>query len=249
MNGYTVENSTNEDSTLKLTDNPFSLPLEISNFDSDKDHFKFIKNVEKLIRSSIEYRDWVNYVTDSLGHRECVLTKESMSECSLDVHHHPINLFNICYGVIDKYVNSAKKFTTFEIAEEVIRLHFQNKVGYMILLSDIHEKFHNGFQSLPIEFVHGDYKYLLDNYNYDEVELAKISEYCKVTTDKIKLSWSKDNYPGLMIVNENLKPEVPSTEVKSQLSMYVKLPPVVKKETEKLPETNLFLEEIEIGDT
>ncbi len=230
METYEVDNKTNENSTLQLSDNPFNLPLEVSSFDSDKESFKFIKNVEKLVRSSLEYREWVSYVTESLGHRECALTKENINECSLEVHHHPINLFNICNAVTTDFINKNLKFTTYAIALEVIKLHFQNKVGYMVLLSDIHEKFHNGFQNLPIDSVHGNYQYLIDNYIFDETETLKIQEYCKITLDKVSVGWSKGEYPGLT-KNESIS-------MKS-----VQLP--LKKKVES---DLLFLPEIELDD-
>jgi hypothetical protein len=60
----------------------------------------------------------------------------------------------------------------------------------------LHKKFHNGFLQIPIELVHGDYKYILDNYYIREEVLEKVSKYESVKLENFqKLSnWSKDNY-------------------------------------------------------
>ena len=188
---------TNEDSTLHLLDAPFSLPLKISSFSSDKDLFVFVKNVEKLVRSSLEYKYWTSYITDTLCQNTCALTEESLVECNLDVHHHPITLFIIVKTIVEDFITKDLSFTSYDIALKTIELHYQNKIGYMVLLSNMHAKYHAGFQKLPVEFIHGDYKYMINNYDITEDELLHISELCSITQKDLKLEWSANNYPGV----------------------------------------------------
>jgi len=186
-----------DNDTLYSPDSPFSLPLRIDNFSCEKDFDKFIKYVEKIVRCSIEYRYWVSFITDNLGCNTCSLTKESMSETDVEVHHHPIMLYTICRCITTDFLNSRKQFCSFDVATKVIELHFQNKIGYVTLLSDIHKKYHDGFQQIPIEMIHGDYKYLVSNFPIDDQELQRISSLCNIHAKDIKQSWSRDNYPGL----------------------------------------------------
>jgi len=187
----------NDNSTLHLLDAPFSLPLKISSFPSDKELFIFVKNVEKLVRSSLEYKYWSAYITDTLGQNTCALTKESLVECKLDVHHHPITLFVIVRTIINDFLQKELSFTGFDIATKTIELHYQNKIGYMVLLSNMHAKYHAGFQKLPKEFIHGDYKFMLDNYHIDDDDLSHIMELCSITKKDLKLEWASNNYPGI----------------------------------------------------
>ena len=202
MKEIALETSTNEDSNLKLNANAFSLPLEISRFDSEKDLITFIRSVEKLIRVSAEYRLWVVYVTDSLGNMECALTNEKMAECSLVVHHHPITLYTIVQAIISDFMGKEKSFTSYDIAREAMRLHYQNKVGYMVLMNDLHKKYHDGFQELPIDFVHGDYMHIVSNYTIDDGQKERIASLCTIRKEHVQVGWTKDNYPGL---NPNAK--------------------------------------------
>ena len=183
--------------TLYTSDSPFSLPLRIDSFHSEKDFEHFIKTVEKLIHTSVEYRFWISFITETLGNRYCSLTNESIAECNVVVHHHPINLFTICKAITTDYISKNQKFCSFDVATKVIELHFQNKVGYMPILSDFHDKFHNGFQDLPIEFVHGDYKYLLENLPVDDNDREQINSLCSVHIDNCKVKWKKGDYPGI----------------------------------------------------
>ena len=201
-NQISVDDSVNDDGTLQLRNSPFSLPLKIAGLHSEKELFAFIKNVERLVRSSIEYRLWVSYIMESLGQNKCTLTHEKMHECDVEVHHHPINLFTIVKSIITDFMSRELKFSTFDIAMETINLHYQNKVGYIVLISDLHKKFHNGFQKLPIEYVNGNYRYIIDNYNIDEDDRLKINEYCNTTIDDCKVDWTRESYPGLRAASE-----------------------------------------------
>lgn len=187
----------NDDSVFKLAESEFNLPLRIKNFPSSKEYEQFVKSVERAVRSSQEYKLWVSYIIEHMGHSYCALTKEHIGECPIEIHHHPITLYTVVKGVVNKYLSSETEFSTFDIATKVIELHFQNKVGYVVLLSSLHSKYHNGFLNIPIELVNGSYKHILQNYNIDEEEYEKICKLCSVKAEDIKQIWNKDYYPGI----------------------------------------------------
>jgi hypothetical protein len=190
--------SDEETLTLHSEVNPFSLSLRVKSFYSEKEFDKFVKGVERCVRASGEYKQWVGYIIDTMGVRECALTKESVAEVNIEIHHHPITLYTICKALIVDNVNKEIEFCTFDVATKAIELHFQNRVGFMPLLSDLHKKYHSGFLQLPIELVKGDYKYVLKNYPVDENERDRIYSLCNVKAkDCAKLSWAKGEYPGV----------------------------------------------------
>ena len=81
------------------------------------------------------------------------------------------------------------------------------------MLSDLHSKYHSGFLNVPIEFVHGDYKHIIQNYTIDETEYDRICKLCNVHAEELKQTWSKDNYPG---INEYVSTQeaLPAAEIK-----------------------------------
>ena len=196
-----VDNVSNDTNNLQLSDSSYCLPLRINSFSDEKEQHLFIKNVEKLVRSSIEYKMWVDYVTETLGYNKCALTNEKMSECTLDVHHHPITLYTIVKSVINDYISKEAPFSTYDVSLKTIELHYQNKIGFIVLLSNLHEKYHNGFQNLPIEYTHGDYKHLLDNYHFEDEELESIRQLMNTNLKDSNVSWIRDNYPGQVETN------------------------------------------------
>jgi len=189
-----------EDSlTLHTKDSPFSLSLRVKSFNSEKELDKFIKCVEYQVRRSVEYKLWHGYITENLGHDACALTEETMNETKVEIHHHPISLYTICKALVNKKLSNDQEFCTFDVATDVIELHFKNKVGYMPLLSNLHEKYHNGYLDLPIELVHGDYMSLLKEFPIDDTEKDRIIALCQVKMKDCKnLSWSNGNYPGIV---------------------------------------------------
>lgn len=186
-----------EKNVFKIETSPFDLALRIDGFSNDKDQIKFIKSVEKMVRFSMEYRLWVDYIIETLGQDRCEFTNELKSECPVEVHHHPICLYTIVKAVIDDKLKKHESFCTFDIARDVIELHFQNKVGYVVMLSDLHAKYHNGFMQIPIEFVSGDYKKILTTYEIDKEEYNRILLLCGVHKDDVVQSWGKNSYPGV----------------------------------------------------
>lgn len=194
-----------ETNVFKIENAPFELSLRIDNFSNEKEEISFIKSVEKMVRFSPEYKLWVNYIVDTLGQNKCEFTGELKGECPVEVHHHPICLYTIVKTIIDDKIRKHVQFCTFDIARDVIELHFQNKVGYVLMLSDLHAKYHNGFMQIPIEFVSGDYKYILTNYEMEKEEYSRILLLCGVHKDDIVQSWSKNNYPGLTNSNTDVR--------------------------------------------
>jgi hypothetical protein len=200
-----IANDTNDTNVFALPDSQFNLPLRIKSFPAVKEFETFIKNAEKQVRNSIEYRLWAQYITDHLGNTHCAITKESMNECPVEIHHHPITLYTIVKSVVNKCLSQDQEFSTFDVATKVIELHFQNKVGYVVLLSSLHHKYHSGFLNIPIELVNGNYKHIIGTYSIDEAEYDKILKLCNVHIDDLKQTWERNNYPG---IKEYIEPKV-----------------------------------------
>ncbi len=178
---------------------PFNLSLRISNFENETDYVKFIRNVEKLIRGSQEYKLWTDYIKDILGVQTCFITHERIDQLKINIHHHIPSLFTLVKSITNKKLKIEEEFCTFDIATETIEIHFKNKVGYVALITSMHEKFHNGFLKIPIHLVKGDYKWFIREYSeyLEQEDLDVINERLSINSDN-QQNWSADNYPGVM---------------------------------------------------
>jgi len=189
----------NVDGLELYSDNyPFRLPLKIKNFENESEFKKFIRNCEKLVRGSLEYKLWKEYIIVVLGINQCMITEESMNECTVEVHHHMPSLFILIKAIVGKKLAKQEEFSSFDIAMEAMNLHYTNKVGYAVLVKAIHERFHNGVLQIPIDIVKGDYKYFINNYSefLDDDDIDVLKQRTSVHNDE-SYKWSKDNYPGI----------------------------------------------------
>ena len=178
----------------------FELVLTRDNIEDPKQLKAFIKSCELLIRKSPEYKDWVSYIHEVLELYRCEITGEMHFQATCDVHHHPVALFTIVKGVINKHISEEKSFSSFDICAEVLQLHYDLKVPFVVLLKSMHEKFHNGFLKIPIELVHGDLRYFIDNFRdyIEEDDVDVIYERLNTTFKNCgwngKYKWSDENY-------------------------------------------------------
>jgi len=194
-----------ENNTLVETNEQVYLTLKRKEFADDKEYKKFIKNVERLVRASLEYKEWVQFVKFSLGYDYCLFSLELDEETDdIEIHHHPFTLYDIVDLVVAKNIQQGKEFTTFEIAYQVMELHYQLKVGFVPLSGTLHKKYHKGNLPIPREFILGDYMYLYNNYPLTEELRKKIDAALKISLtnlpDNLKL------YRGIQLAQEGKLP-------------------------------------------
>lgn len=153
--------NTNDDS-LQHEDHPYKLYFNTDNFMDDRAYLNFIKNCERSIRHSMEYREWVSYLKESVGISECQISNETYDDCSIDIHHHPFTLFQLVEIAISDFLSKGETFSTFDISKEIMLWHFRDIVGYIPLVRTLHEKYHNGKLQIPTSMVNGDWKKILE---------------------------------------------------------------------------------------
>lgn len=131
--------------TLSVNGNTyFAVSLMKERFVEEKEMINFIKSVERIIRSSPEYRSLTNYIKSELNLNYCAfLNNLELGDVSIELHHTPYNLHQIVEIVIRKYEMEGKPFNSYIIASEVMCLHFMNHVGLVPLSKSIHELVHS----------------------------------------------------------------------------------------------------------
>jgi len=161
-------------------------PVDYSvSFSNDRSRTKFIKKVEKLIRSSMEYRDYIGFLRENVGMDACAffsnVSKDTSKRIKIEVHHAPFTLYDICEIVLCKYEKSGLPINAMDIAEEVMLLHYKNMVGLVPLSKTLHEVVHSSDKLIiPANVIYGHYKLLLQEY-----EKYDIPDYIYDKCDKL----------------------------------------------------------------
>lgn len=179
---------------------------EIPKIDFDMKYYEYneqdIKRVERIIRNSPEYRDYIYFIKTNLNVSHCSYYEgySMQNGLTIELHHSPFTLFNITEAVMAKSMHDNGYWETFRIAAEVVLLHYTCKVGLTPLNPTLHKLVHSGILPVHPKIILGDWKTFYGEYqaflsedankNYLEaielengnktVEIPKILEYAPV---------------------------------------------------------------------
>lgn len=139
-------------------------------FFNEKGKIKFIKKVEKIIRSSLEYREFTSYLSSNVGMSFCSffnnVNKDLGRKIKIEIHHEPFTLFDIVSIVVEKYLVEELPLNPFIVAEEVMKLHYQGRVGLIPLSITVHELVHSGKIFIPIQYLDSGFMKFFEEYKY-----------------------------------------------------------------------------------
>lgn len=170
---------------------------------NERDKLKAIKKIEMIVRSSAEYKEYVKYLREYVNMNKCHffsgITKENGRKVSIEIHHEPFTLFDISKIVLEKWVYHDEDINLFLISEEIMKLHYQNRVGLIPLTSTVHELVHNGKIFIPIQDVYGKgfIDFIAEYDDFIDQDLRKI------LNDKIDISRDIIQEDNLSILDKN----------------------------------------------
>lgn len=164
----TVENYDNSKKiiTMKLSNIcPVEKTYVVMN---DKDKLMLIKAVERIVRQSMEYKQYIQFLRTEINMTECTFfsnvgTKNN-SSVSIEIHHEPFTLFDIVNVIVDKYIESDMDLNPLMIADETMKLHYRDMVGLIPLSVTVHQLVHKGQLFIPLQNVYGDYAKFVEEY-------------------------------------------------------------------------------------
>lgn len=174
--------------------------LEVQEFEStsggielpEEVNQKVIAYLEKLIRKSYEYKQYITYLKSELDITKCAITPSlDIKEygIGLEFHHYPLTLYDIADTILRKYLYTKKENDTvslFNVMEEVMKEHYLGDVGLVPLTKTAHEMAHNGSLKIPISAVNGKYENFMNKYyKYLTPEMIEKIQNATLITDDI----------------------------------------------------------------
>lgn len=164
--GIQIQNSNLSDVIKVRQVVPFD--TQIYNLEDDKEYETYVKDVEKEVRKSFEYRRFIKYLRENMDMNKCSFLKgvsnEETFDIKIEIHHYPFTLRDICEIVIRKrsYYNEPLKLQM--TAKEVMMLHYKLIIGLIPLSETVHELAHSGRLFIPVDHVMGRYQVFVDIY-------------------------------------------------------------------------------------
>lgn len=167
-----------------------SLIMYIDKDIDQKTFVLFIKKVERFVRSSSEYKEYVKYLREEKGQNKCAyLSNITTVNAEIQLHHVISNLFMICSTVCNKLLSEDKKVSSFILADEVIKLHLDDKIALVPLSVTMHELAHSVDLKIPLSVIYGKYR---EYYEEFEPYMDKYEKKC--FTDIFELEYlTNDN--------------------------------------------------------
>lgn len=137
-------------------------PIEMGyNIVSDKDKVKAIKTIERMVRSSLEYKDYIKYLKTYIdmtkGSFLGNVQQDNYSKITIEIHHAPLTLYDIVMVILIKHEDEYGEIDLLHIAEEVMKVHYQCRVGLLPLTKTCHQAVHNGSLFVPVQMVRGQW--------------------------------------------------------------------------------------------
>lgn len=130
-------------------------------YSTPKEQKKFIKSIETLIRSSLEYKTYIKFLKDNLDMNRCAVLKNIKSgdgkRYQIEIHHEPFTLFDIVETVINRRLDEGEDINALHVADEIMELHYEGHIGLIPLSVTMHELVHNGRIFIPLQYIYHKY--------------------------------------------------------------------------------------------
>lgn len=154
---------------------------------NEKDFKKYIDDIERMVRSSKEYRDYIQYLRMYMDMNASAFLKNvtniDTTKIKIEIHHTPFTLFDITLTVFNKRSRLSQSLDIEMVAKEVAYLHYFLYVGLIPLSKTEHKLVHNQALFIPLNLVLGKFEDFIEMYNKDipEDAMARYNTYVDMT--------------------------------------------------------------------
>lgn len=146
---------------------------------------KLIKTCEKFIRSSMEYKDYMDFLKSHLNFNRCAVLSNVINgngkKYSIEIHHTPFTLYDLVDIEITRRELMSEPIEVLQIAESIMEIHYDGLVGLIPLSKTQHELVHSFKCFIPLQHIYQDYQRYYELYE-DYIEQA---EHIKKKIDTI----------------------------------------------------------------
>lgn len=130
---------------------------------------RYIKSIESLVRGSLEYKGLIKYLKEEQDYTSCAFFSsvdiKEIKNVGIEFHHYPFTLFDIVNIVLYKESNFFnQQVNTFDIANEVMRLHYEGMIGLVPLSKTLHQLAHSGNLFINFKIVSGNIEKFIKDY-------------------------------------------------------------------------------------
>lgn len=196
-------------------------PFDYMDYQLPDEEQKLVEDVEKLVRNSFEYHQWVQYLRKYMNMNQCAffsnINNIDTNCIKIHLHHSPITLMEIVVTVLEKRKFYRENLMIEAIAKEAMYIHYCTVVGIIPLCETVHELVHNQFLFVPNTSVMGNYNWFIDIYDpwiptQVKNKLSHIEEYTKYYNEEDNKNPIKTHYIYLELGDNGIGYNLPKLE-------------------------------------
>ena len=135
---------------------------------NEKDFEKYLADIEKSVRSSFEYQEFIAYLRNYMDMNKCSffenVTNADTTKIKIHIHHSPFTLYEIALTVFNKRMFYKESIEVEMVAKEVMYIHYFLMVGLIPLAETVHELVHKQLIFIPLDKVMGKFEEFEDRY-------------------------------------------------------------------------------------
>lgn len=173
-------------------------------FENNTNYKFYIKECEKTIRASDDYKDYISWIKGTLGINFCqVMSKiKSSKNVTVEMHHGPIfTLYDCVECAIEYRLCNHLPVTTFRVADQVLEDHYNLIIQTVMLCKTMHEGAHNRDIFLNSHQIIGNLEGFFDKYSPYFSDRHKYNLYIN-----LKMSEKNPSYDNGILDTEHIKP-------------------------------------------
>ena len=137
-------------------------------FKTNKDRFKYCTMIKMMVRNSFEYREYISFLKKYMHMDKCIvfsnLTNDNGHRYRIELHHDPFSLMEIINVVVSKRQALGEDLNPYHVTEEVLELHYDDKVGLINLTVTAHELAEKGRIFIPLQWIYQRYDLFVEEY-------------------------------------------------------------------------------------
>lgn len=136
-------------------------------FRNNKERLRYCTMIKIMVRNSTEYREYIKFLKKYMNMNKCVAYKNLQTDnkrYSIEIHHDPFTLMEIINVVVSKRQELGESLNPYLVAEEVLELHYDDKVGLINLSVTAHELAEKGRIFIPLQMIYQRYDKFVEEY-------------------------------------------------------------------------------------
>ena len=136
-------------------------------FRNNKERYNYCCLIKAMVRASPEYREYIAFLKKYMRMNKCAVWSKLPTDTKryrIELHNTPFTLMEIINVVVSKRQELGETLNPYLVTEEVLELHYDDKVGLINLCITAHELAEKDRIFIPLQHIYQNYVAFVEDY-------------------------------------------------------------------------------------